>query len=314
VGLVSCVVSGWVWAQRGGGSPRKKAPTTFDRRIEDAFFKDVAKQHGEGSYTELLSSSGGVRGKVDAKPPPGKERTVNSVSGWAMLISSDTLESEIKSAINAVGPHVESKAKWNTGHRKVRTIYSTLAMCFGVISQYDGDVKYKNDAQPLRDVLARSAANSKVNDERAMIEAKKWLGELTKLRNGGRAAAEAGEAGKPFGVSEVSEVMKRMQIAYEPEGDSERGLKRWTADAARFKASKSDVVHEAELMAMMARILQDPNSFDQAADENFAKFAKEIEAASVEIVAAAKADNADAARAAEGKITKACAACHGAFR
>ena len=44
------------------------------------------------------------------------------------------------------------------------------------------------------------------------------------------------------------------------------------------------------------------------------QFAREVETASGEIVAAAKADNYDAARAAAGKITKACTGCHGAFR
>jgi hypothetical protein len=189
-------------------------------------------------------------------------------------------------------------------------------MCFGVIAQYDGSVKFQKDAVALRDHLAKSAANSKVNDERAMIEAKKLLTELQDLRSGGKTTlAPSGDDARPYGVSEVSEVMKRMQISTKPEGVDGKGLEFWTSSAGAFRNAKSEVVHEAELMAMMGKVLQDPQSFEQfAGNPDFDKFAKAVQDASVEIVAAAKSDNYDMARAAVGKITKACAGCHGAFR
>jgi hypothetical protein len=301
-----------LWAQ-AGGAKRKVPPKVFDKRVEDAFLKDVVKQHGEGTINDVLSGRAAVT-TVDG----GTTTTTgngNPSSGWSKLISAETLENEIKSTINLVGPNVESKAKWNTKHRAVRNYYSTMAMCFGVIAQYDGAVKFQKDAVAIRDNLAKSAANSKVNDERAMIEAKKLLAELLELRGGGNVnLAPGGDGVKPYGVSEVSEVMKRMQISTKPEGVDGKGLEFWISAAPAFKAAKSDVIHEAELLGMMAKVLQDKVTFDQANDDNFAKFAKEVEDASAEIVSAAKSDNYDAARAASGKITKACTGCHGAFR
>src|SRR5207248_3337001 len=142
------------------------------------------KQHGEGTFNDVLS------GRVVTKSPMGTNdtssvtATTNNNSGWSKIISAETLESEIKGTMNLVTPWVESKPKWNTGHRKVRNFYTTMAMCFGVIAQYDGPVKFQKEAAGVRDALAKSAGNSKVNDERSMIEAKKLLGELMQLRNG----------------------------------------------------------------------------------------------------------------------------------
>src|SRR5262249_10160358 len=144
---------------------RKAPPRIFDKRVEDAFFKDVAQQHGEGTFADVLS------GRAVVKTPMGSSGNDTSPtanpgtgSGWSKIISAATLESEIKGTINSVGPLVEGKAKWNTGHRKVRNMYTTMAMCFGVIAQYDGSVKFQKEAAGVRDALAKSAANSKVND------------------------------------------------------------------------------------------------------------------------------------------------------
>jgi hypothetical protein len=311
--LMAAMVSGLLLAQGAGTAKRRPPPKSFDKRVEDAFFKDVAKQHGDGTFNDVFSS------RTIAKTPSGMIETPmtagNANSGWSKIISAEALENEIKAAINAVGPNVESKAKWNTGHRKVRNLYSTMAICFGVIAQFDATVKFQKEATALRDVLAKSAANSKVNDERAMIEAKKLLAELIELRNGGSVSVEpASGDSKPYGVSEVAEVMKRMQICSAPEADESKGIERWTSDAARFKGAANEVAHEAQVLAMLAKVLQDPNTFDEANNEVFAKFAKDIEEACQEIGAATKSGNYDVARAAAGKITKACTGCHGAFR
>lgn len=306
-----------LWAQVGGAVKRKPPPKTFDKRVEEAFLKDVVKHHGDGTINDVLAGRATVSVPGVGVGDPGSTPAAgNANSGWSKIISAETLENEIKAVINVVGPEVASNTKWKTGHRKVRNYYTTLAMCFGVIAQYDGTVKFQKDAVALRDNLGKSAANSKVDTPGALAEAKRLLAELQELRSGGKTTlAPSGEDARPYGVSEVAEVMKRIQIATKPEGVDGKGLEFWTSSAGAFKAAKSEVIHEAELMAMMSKVLQNPQSFEQfAGDPEFDKFARAMQDASTEIVAAAKSDNYDMARAAVGKITKACAGCHGAFK
>jgi hypothetical protein len=104
--------------------------------------------------------------------------------------------------------------------------------------------------------------------------------------------------------------MKRMAAAHEVE--SEKGnLKAWTASAAEFKSKQSEVIHEAEILGMMTRVLQDA-SYEYP--EEFIQIAKDVESTTQEIVQAAKSGNHSAAQAAVGKITNACTNCHGKFK
>jgi len=158
-GLSTALATGVILAQRkGSGILKKGPPTFFEKEVEKVFFKDVLRAHGKGEGVTLESVGGGTSEKTRIK-------IVDLIGrknfGWADVISADALESEIKSSINLVGRHVSSKSQWNKGHRKVRVIYTVLALSFGVIAQYDGEVRFKKEAATLRDLLARSAANSK---------------------------------------------------------------------------------------------------------------------------------------------------------
>jgi len=199
------------------------------------------------------------------------------------------------------------------GFDKVRLIYTVLALSFGVIAQYDGEVRFKKEAATVRDLLARSAANSKVNDERAWKEAKARLEDLIDLRNGGSVdIKDDAEPAVPFAaIADVSQIMKRMEMAFRGSDDDDRGLKKWTADAGAFKANKGDIFHEAQLMGMFGKVLQD-KSFNF--DDTFIKIAKEVEDACQEITVAVKLGNLQNAQTAVGKITTACSSCHEDYR
>jgi hypothetical protein len=239
-------------------------------------------------------------------------------AGWSRIVSAETLEREIQRCTDAAAPHLASKPKWNTGHRKVRFLYSTIAVCFGVIAEYDGPVEFREEALAMRDRLARSAANSKVNTEQSMMEARLCLSELRRLQSGaGVSTSLSNDPSMPrYGVSEIVQLMRRIQICARPEDDDHTGLESWTSDANRFQAAKPEVIHEAEMLAVLNHVLQDASSFPDPTfiDSGWLKFAKEVESAALEVVVAAETDNYSLARLATGKITKACTGCHGQYR
>jgi len=81
----------------------------------------------------------------------------------------------------------------------------------------------------------------------------------------------------------------------------------------RFSKNVEVVMHEAELVGAMATVLTKEGMSD-ADDETYSGFAKSMKEAASEIVDAAKSNNYDQARAAAGKIDKACSQCHEAYR
>jgi cytochrome c556 len=87
----------------------------------------------------------------------------------------------------------------------------------------------------------------------------------------------------------------------------------WTASSNDFKANKDKLVHEAQLLAIMAQVIKDP-SYEYGQDAKFVQFAEDLVNACIDIADGAKTDNYDKVRTAAGAMSKACNNCHGEFR
>ncbi len=87
----------------------------------------------------------------------------------------------------------------------------------------------------------------------------------------------------------------------------------WTSNADEFKKNAEKAAREAELIAAIAEVIQ-REGFEFADDQTYLGFAKQMRDAALEVVDAAKIKNYDSARAASGKIDKACSQCHEGYR
>src|SRR5262245_22382108 len=122
VAAVAALACGWAWSQGPKGRP---APTSFSKQTQDAFFKDVVRHHGEGTFAEVLVK------------PADLPRPAEAPVAWSKIITADALKTEITTTAHAIAPHLTSPAKWNAEHQTVRQLYSHLAVCLGVVAQYD---------------------------------------------------------------------------------------------------------------------------------------------------------------------------------
>jgi hypothetical protein len=194
--------------------------------------------------------------------------------------------------------------------------YITMAVCFGVIAQYDRVIAFQKEAPALRDALAASAATAKnAKDPAPIEEASELLEVLLWLQKGGAIAVPAATVGAPpYGVTELPVVMRRIEVRLRPKGNADKGLAHWTSSAKVFAANTKEVIHEAELLAMLAKVIQEPKSFRYGGDPTFDQYAQDLQSAALDVVAAAKSNSVTAAQSAMRNIDKACANCHGALR
>jgi hypothetical protein len=222
------------------------------------------------------------------------------------------LEQEIDRSIDLIA--TELRVQRNADRRKLRDLSSAVAICFGVIARYDRPAKFQPEAVRLRDAFASCAAAIEPNEE-VSIETWHLLSALVQLWKGAAINLPASEkAHGPFGVSEIPFMMRRIQTCIRPENLARRGLEYWTATADKFQAGRAAVIHEAEMLAMLARVLRDADAFEFANDETFATFAKELETAAVGIVNAGQSGNHATALSSMAQLRKACATCHASFR
>ncbi|MFM7846874.1 MAG: hypothetical protein ACKPEY_21925 [Planctomycetota bacterium] len=233
-----------------------------------------------------------------------------SGAGWSKVIASSAIEDEIKAIKLMVDKNVTTPTEFaGKGYKEARRNFTILAMLFGIVGDYDGDVRWKKEASTAREVFARTAANAKVGTQQVFNEAKLRKADLDELMSGSGLSAKASADGKLSWAQtcDRSPLMMRLEMGVQGK------LQPATASKAEFQGKKDEVQHEAQVVAAIARVLAQ-ETMDDADAAEYKNFCKVLETAAIEILDAVKLNSDEAARKAVGVISKSCDDCHGAYR
>jgi hypothetical protein len=292
---------------------KRAAPPKFDPAMtRQIFFDDVfTKLDGQRPAASTAAAAPpGVGSVPGSTATPGTPAAASASGGWAKVISPTTIEDEIKAIKLEVAKNVTTPSDFaGRGHKVIRREFSILAMLFAVINEYEGEVRFKKDAPAARNSFARAANNTKAGGNVTVFqEAKLRKGELDELLNGSSLPAASNDETPdwPTIVDRVP-LMQRLEMAFQTKVSPAMGSK------DEFEKNKDMVTHEAEMIATIATVLTKTGMSD-ADDETYKGFATTMQQAGSEIVDAVKLNSYDQARAAAGKITKACDQCHEAYR
>lgn len=286
----------------------KKAPAPkFDPAVVgETFFKDARLElKGEPPSNKPGEAGGGGGG---GKPAGPGDAAVAGADGnaWSSLISGDSLEAEVKGQ----PAEIDKAMKAPNPHKSSRMVVTYLAAVFNVVFKYDKpDVRWKADSQALRDSFAKGGNNLKAWTDSQKKQVVKLNEDLKSLIQGNPPAlSTAFDAEAPW-----SEMVDRTPLMHRLEMGQDERLKVWTKDADAVKKNKDAIIREAEVIAMLARVIQD-KTYDSSDDAEYVKFAKALEANALDAVSAAKADKGAECGSAVSKMQKACDDCHGTFR
>ena len=234
---------------------------------------------------------------------------VSGASSWSALVSAATLEDEVKRLVSPIDTAVKSPTGFKGGgYKAAREEFSLLAVIFGVIGQYDGEVRWRTSASGLRDLFGRAGFNCKVGTDNSYNEAKLRSQDLQELVRGG--TVEVRTASDEFAWPEVAHrppLMKRMESSLRDR------LGPWTASKGEFGKRGEQIVHEAELLAVLARVIKS-EGYEYADDPTYRDYVDKLERQCQEIIQAAKSGALEQAQSAASQMNKTCDACHGDFR
>jgi hypothetical protein len=310
---IAVTVVALVCSVHGQGKVKKRAaPPKFDpREVEQVFFSDARKALvGTRPIGRVATTDG--RPKDNDADTAATTTTVPSGSpAWSKLVSAETLADEVKAYVPLLTEAVKTPSQFKgNGARGARRYFSTLATAFGIIAQFDGDVRWKNQAAGARQVFARAGFNAKSDNENVFKEAKLRLEDLTALLRGETISLPANVEPKPSHNEEVSNrppLMWRLERAYEDR------LSVWTAGAAQFNKNLNGARHEAEIVAALAQIIQHP-SYTDADSESYIEYARTLQKAALDLRRAVEQKDVAAAGNAAGTMKKACDNCHLDYR
>lgn len=314
-GWLAFDVGGSVWAQ----APTKKtvrraaAPKFAPEETKNVFFENIFDGrvlNGDRPSNFAAKAGGGGGPAAGGAGASGGAAEAGPTGAWSKLLSAGSIEDEVKAIKLAVDKDVTTPTDFaGKGYKECRRHFSMLAVLFAIINEYDGDVRWKNDAASARDVFARTAANAKVGTSQVYNEAKLRKGELEELLGGGGLPNKQAADPKTVWVQvcDRSPLMQRLEQAMEPR------LAPWTANPAEFKAKKEEILKEAEIVAMIGEVLAKEGMNDADADD-YKMFCETLKKGGRDVADAVKLDNADAARLAVGVISKSCDDCHNVYR
>ncbi len=308
----------WLFADGPQNSSKKRVlPPKWDQRTLDKFFTDARgalegerPNFGDGAS---VSPAKTPNGRTPNPANPGAADSSAAPTGefaWSKLISADSLTDEIKSYQTAIKDEVKNPSQFKgDGFKKARRDFSFLAVAFGVIAEYDGDVRWKAQALAARDLFARAGVNCKVATDQSFNDSKARAEDLAALVRGETLAAPPNIETKTQWpkVSNRPPLMNRLDLAQTTR------LAVWTANQGDFNKNTDSIYREAQVVAMIAEVIQ-RDGYEFTDDTSYKGFAQEMEKHALEIAEAAKAKNFEQARKSNGDLAKACSNCHGSFR
>jgi hypothetical protein len=295
-----------LWAEQP--APRRARPPVWSQDVRALFFDDarLALEGERPDYAALAGRRGptsAVSGAANALPDSAVDM------GWADLVTAETIETEIKRVAQQVAADVTTPAAFKGGgYQKCRGHFSMLAVLFAVAAEHDGNVRWHDAAPGLRNLFSRAGYNTKTGTDQTYREATQRNQDLADLVRGSRPTTPAAER-----VANWYEVADRPMLMQRIEQAHEQRLSKWLASSNEFKRNSEEVQHEAQLLAMLAEVIQ-KEGFDYWDDDSFRDLARELRNAASELSRFALEGNFDAARAAQSHATKACSNCHENYR
>lgn len=311
---LACVWVGWqaAWAQNKG--PQRALPPRWNDDIKSVFPDDAAKElkgtrpnfaaGAPAAGTTNVATSSGSGGTTTAPAAGG-------AVAWSKIIEPDYVLAEIKSYQQPVADDVKSLSEFKGGgYKKSRVSYSMLGLMFGIIAEYDGEVRFKKDALGARDLFGRVSMNLKVSTDQAFNESKARAEDLAALIRGDTIQSPPNIDPKVKWQEKVANrppLMTRLNTA------TEERLNKAMSDAGAFAKSGDMVLHESQVIAAIAAAIQ-REGYGSADDDTYLQYARDMQKSAMEISSAVKAKNYDAASKAFGAIKQKCDECHGAYR
>ena len=121
---------------------------------------------------------------------------------------------------------------------------------------------------------------------------------------------EFGDAAAEFLWSEISErraLMSRLEEA------QEKRLRPWTASQGEFERRAADIKREAEIVAVIAEIIQ-REEYEYWDDDDYLAYCEHMKQHAQEVARFAEEKNLSEAQRAVGEISKTCSECHEGYR
>jgi len=285
---------------------RVKRPKFSEKEWDGIYFRNLFEDGLVGPRPAQLTPGESVTNKNTGgfESAGGDTNTSEIASQWSGLVSATTIEDEVKSIQKRLAMEVTTPVKFKSEYSKAHQSFSMLSMLFGIVREYDSEVRWKRFANEAQISFERAAANSRVGTIQAYESCKRRKGDLEEMVRGGNfnASEKAPEELDWSAVIDRSPIMKRLQ-------ESKELLKQLSSNEKEFSGGTEKIFHESELIAAMGYALMMENMTD-ADDDGYLDLSKSMIEAANQTKNAVMNNDYEAASTAINLIDQSCNNCH----
>ena len=286
---------------------RVKRPVFDDSDSKGIYFDNIFRDGFVGSPPDPSSSTDKVAGGV-ANSSTGSPNS-SSAGNWSRLISREAIEDEVKLIHRKLQPLIRSPSGFNSKLADARQQFSTLSMLFGVIHEYDKEVRWKKYAIAAQQSFAEVAEKSRTASRPTFELARRRTEDLSELIRGGVIEIPEDVATKIV----WPQVTSRRALMIQLEDLLQEVLKPSVSQAKELDDRRDEALRQANIAAAIAKILSQ-DGMDEADDDGYVAFAKTMETAATDLTDAIKNGEFDQASAAVNRIEQSCTDCHSEWR
>ncbi|WP_068131783.1 cytochrome c [Roseimaritima ulvae] len=295
---------------------KRAAPPRFDSgEFSSVFFADLsdAVRDSRPSAPQLRGAAAAQQAAaMQAAAGSGEsaaEATAAEGTGWSALISATSIEDEVKRLKLQFDGTVTTPGPFKSGgYQDARQELSMLATLFAVISEYEGDVRWKDEGAAARDLLARTAFNCKAGSTQVYNEAKLRKADLQDIVSGAGLSSRDAEEGNDWAM-----IVDRVPLMQYLDWAVHEEMSPKSNNKAAVDENSAELRRLAETVAMIGHVLT-REGLDDADDEDYQVMSKAMTKAALDVRNALDQNDADGVRLAVGAITQSCSACHEQFQ
>jgi len=122
---------------------RVKRPQFTERDWDGIYFENLFEEGLVGDRPER-AQPGQLAGSTSVEETA--EEAQDATFAWSKHISAGTIENEVKAIQNQLSLDVTTPVKFKSEYAKSHQSFSILSMVFGIVREYDGEVRWKKYA------------------------------------------------------------------------------------------------------------------------------------------------------------------------
>ncbi|MCH2180202.1 MAG: cytochrome c [Mariniblastus sp.] len=289
---------------------RAKRPNFTEREWNGIYFENLFRDALVGNRPEPQASAAMTQNGPSAPNTVDKPSNPENASAfsWSDHIDSTVIEDEVKTLQQRLVADITTPGRFKSDYGKIHHSYSMLSMLFGIVYEYDKDVRWKELSAVAQPAFARAAANSRVGSLQAYNNAKLQRDNLTEMVRGGRFNDNEKSIEAIDWPSAVNRSPMMLQL------ETTLGiLKPHLSNQTEFTQNSETIYHGANLISAMGQVLCQTD-MEAADEEDYAAYAQEMSAAAQKVIEGTKTNNYDLASEGFNLIEQSCSNCHDEWR